>query len=372
MASFRREVEKRRIFLVAAALALGATVIGLVFQALLGSDQTAPERVTQSTLPENTQTLSEALSDRSTSAPLISSESRVSAGLPSESTRESTEPTSSANTQVVPIPIPGRLLPLFEGNDGRFEDRTTAHAQLEAEPRESAWATFNETEIANFLGDKLDSQNFEILSLQCRTQMCEVLLVGYGEPIDGGPRHTAVDSFYASVMVPELVEAPWFGFTGMELAFEPLDSGAVGLQLVLRQSSELVEGQATISNGENPAISDSANDLSERVPSEDAVVQSIPIPVELEELFGRNNDWSEFHERLEREPDNLSWSTFIEGQIAEYFDSLPGFVGHDLLLAECRTSSCEIQLMIPYASNPGSSLTAGTWIVVTGLLIRSL
>jgi len=245
------------------------------------------------------------------------------------------------DVEVDRIPIPEQLISLFEPGS----DSAEVHEQLEREPEEPIWATFNETEILGFLSRNPSLSEFEVLSLECRSRTCEVLMIGYGEMVDGRPYNTAVHTLFDEVL-PSIGDEYWFDFTGANLVWDDLDSAAVGFQFIL-QRNELDDGSG-VPVSEGGPDSGRTDSVSVLAPSESQSVNvnSIPIAEAFAGLFESNREWAEFHERLEREPDDLSWSTFMEAQLIEFFNGNPSFAELSPLMIECRTSSCEIQAVM--------------------------
>lgn len=347
MPLFTEKLRRGRFLPVVAVVTVAAVITSLCVRALLesGQQQSEPRTGVDAT------TGSEIRPDELSPTPVSSSVSSNDAGDASSASPPADDAVASDESgpfdpeaETVPIPVPGRLVPWFEDD----EARSSAHAQLEAERREPVWATFNETMLANFLRDNLDSQNFELLSLECRSQTCEVLLTGYGQLIDGGPRHTAADAFVSTVL-PLLPETAWFNFTDADVSYEVIDSGAVGIHFILHENPQATAANdLPVDGSADSSTENSVQDSVEDGQSGNALVGAIPVADELAPLLQQNAEWAEFHQRLEREPENLSWSIFMEDQIAEFFASRPDLAGHELLLAECRTRSCEVQLTVPY------------------------
>lgn len=237
-----------------------------------------------------------------------------------------------------PIPIPPRLTPLFD--DG--EDWSAAHAEIEQEPREPAWATFNEQGIQNFLSSNPALAEYEILSLECRTRTCEVLLVGHGEAGVEITENSAVRTLFEELF-PAIGDQAWFEFTGASINFDELDSGAVGFQLILARED------AGVDSG-TPDGDPSGDGGGRRLDTLPEAENPIQLPPELTQLLESDDAWAEFHARLERESEDLSWSTFMEGRIAEYMGSVPELAELAVLTIECRSVSCEMQAI---ADGPG-------------------
>lgn len=69
----------------------------------------------------------------------------------------------------------------------------------------------------------------------------------------------------------------------------------------------------------------------------------IPFLEEMAEMF--EGPMGELHAEVESESADVSWSEYMEAQFMDYFNSKPALANFNILLVECRTTSCEVQAM---------------------------
>ncbi len=69
----------------------------------------------------------------------------------------------------------------------------------------------------------------------------------------------------------------------------------------------------------------------------------IPFLEDMAEMF--EGPMGERHAEVESESADVSWSEYMEAQFMDYFNSKPALANFNILLVECRTTSCEVQAM---------------------------
>ncbi len=103
----------------------------------------------------------------------------------------------------------------------------------------------------------------------------------------------------------------------------------------------------TASEGEDGAVADSNRN-------------EIPVPQELAGLLDEGGRMAQLHRQVENEAEELSWSTYMEAQIAGYLNQKLALSELSIPLIECRTTLCEVQV-IGYGDSPMQS-----WMNATG------
>lgn len=140
-----------------------------------------------------------------------------------------------ANSSPVPV-LPGIEL------RGHME---VLHEQLEQEARDESWAHSMESELYNyFLANGQDlASNFGVPNVVCRSTLCEVQVVGYGE---------GSHEIWQSV-TSDLESQPWATeIIEVRLGGNPIGPDSEGLILVIRKAladsttQDIVEAVATI------------------------------------------------------------------------------------------------------------------------------
>jgi len=88
----------------------------------------------------------------------------------------------------------------------KFDWLQSARAALDSEPKDEAWAYFNEQAISQFLFAHADFVGFDVEYIECRTTKCQIRVAGYDEST--GPTWQKI--------LYEMYQEPWaeFGQTG--------------------------------------------------------------------------------------------------------------------------------------------------------------
>jgi hypothetical protein len=73
--------------------------------------------------------------------------------------------------------------------------------------------------------------------------------------------------------------------------------------------------------------------------------ERVDVPQPLVPLIETSVQVYDLHRRLEREPTDLSWSSYIEPLLAEYLANIDGADAIDIAGIACRTSLCEVQII---------------------------
>jgi hypothetical protein len=225
--------------------------------------------------------------------------------------------------------IPANLLPMFERNGGLAE----FHARLSAEAEDPLWAAQVETKINDFLS-QLDHTRFNVLSVECRSTMCEILAEGFGAGSDKEWLRAFTPLFESDV--PE----EWFGGDGLaSCGWADLGTDVFGLSCTFAQASP------------DAAPEDSGARFSLDAPHEPGVqAQAVAVDELLADLIETDQSLYDLHRELEREVIDYSWSEFIETQLVDYFASRPGIDASNIAGLECRASLCEVQILMPSES----------------------
>jgi hypothetical protein len=243
---------------------------------------------------------------------------------------------SGAGDRYVPIPVPAELAAAFERDEGlrRF------HEALEREPEDAAWATATERQLADFIGESFDLSEFIVHLIECRSQSCEVLVTGYGE-----------DAFRTWVNgMSVLFESESFGDGGDSdyragCGGGDLGPGVFALNCTFTQADSVP--------GDAPA--DEAFSLD--APYDDGVMaERVSVPDMLVPLIEAKPEVYELHRQLEIEHTDIGWSDFIETQIIDHFAEIPELESLTVLGVECRTTLCEVQIVMEDPSEFGDWL----------------
>ena len=238
----------------------------------------------------------------------------------------------STGNSYEPIPVPGDFTEIVE-RDGRLSE---FHERLEREPRDPEWALPLERELEEFLNELLDPSLIVVKLIECRSDSCEILAVGYGE-------HVTKEWFEMSRALYEAgVLEKWFeteepGQFNGGCGSMDLGPGVVGLVCEFSRTAS----QAT----EEDSATAGPFSLTAPYP-EDVTFTPIPVPDDFVSLFENDADVYNFHRALQAETVDHSWAPFIESQIAEHFSTAPEFSVIDFHHVECRMIRCEVQLTI--------------------------
>ncbi len=120
------------------------------------------------------------------------------------------------------IPVPEELAGLLD-EGGRMAQ---LHEQLEAEAEELSWSTYMEAQLAGYLSQKLALSELSIPLIECRTSMCEVQVIGYGDsPMQSWMNATG-----------DMRAQPWYEFADVSIGTRQVAPGIMGLMLVLQRA----------------------------------------------------------------------------------------------------------------------------------------
>jgi len=272
--------------------------------------------------------------------------------IPDDAGDDAVEQLTADAVDIVPIPIPEELAAWFARN----EERTESHKRLEREPEEPIWATFMETSLLGFLANQPALAGFTILSAVCRSHSCEVLGTRPGTAFtETGPTPDALTWIEA---FSEMENQPWIDF---ELAggstFSDLRTGDVVLFISFHDAAFAVENAGSTEDLAGEIIGSDTATKGDDAMSDAPEFTEIPIADLFSEFFESDAKLAEFHEELQREPDDPGWSIAMEANILDFFRRNPSLSELSLLLVECRSTACEVQA-VDYDTSPGLSPAA--------------
>lgn len=120
------------------------------------------------------------------------------------------------------IPVPEELAGLLD-EGGRMAQ---LHRQLESEAEELSWSPYMEAQIAGYLSQKPALAEFSIPLIECRTTLCEVQVIGYGEsPMQNWMNATA-----------DMRAQPWYEFADSSIGVQQVVPGIIGLMVVMQRA----------------------------------------------------------------------------------------------------------------------------------------
>ncbi len=100
------------------------------------------------------------------------------------------------------------------------------HARVESEAVELSWSTYMEAQIAGYLNQRLALSEVSIPLIECRTTLCEVQVIGYGEsPMQSWTNSTG-----------DMRAQPWFDFANVSVGTQQVAPGIIGLMLVMQRA----------------------------------------------------------------------------------------------------------------------------------------
>jgi hypothetical protein len=229
---------------------------------------------------------------------------------------------------VVRIPIPAELAEWYERDSGKME----FHEWLERLPRDSVWADSVETDFRDFINSKSELLNIRVLSIECRTNACEILAIGYEESAFRTWMEGMSELFADDTWLQDRFEGSGeAGCGGGQMA-----PGIVALGCTF-QARELEAEQLD----DVDEIGDTL--LTEPAGAEAEDLDQIPLSEAMARLREGDREYAEIHQQMERESTDYSWSVFMETQLTEYLTSLPSLTDTSIVMVRCRTSFCEIQ-----------------------------
>ena len=226
------------------------------------------------------------------------------------------------------IPIPAELAEWYARDSKKVE----FHEWLEREPRDAVWADSVEADLGDFINSKPDLLDIKVLLIECRTNACEILAIGYGDSAFRTWMEGMSELFTDETWLQERFEGP--GEAGCGGGLMAPGIFALGCTFQARElEAEQPDNVEEIGDTPPTDISGAeANDL-DRIPISEAMIR----------LRESDRDYAEVHQQMESEPTDYSWSVYMETQLTEYFTSLPGLPNISIVMVACRTSFCEIQ-----------------------------
>lgn len=121
---------------------------------------------------------------------------------PKKAAENSRSSSSTAPAGAVPVKTPGELIARFTVDDPTqvFQPESVRyHEAVAAEPIDPNWGPIAESQLGTFLRDQL-TPNYEFISTDCRTDLCELNLVG--------PSTGSSDAFSAALK--QMEKQPWW------------------------------------------------------------------------------------------------------------------------------------------------------------------
>ncbi len=129
---------------------------------------------------------------------------------------------AAADSNTNEIPVPQELAGLLD-EGGRMAQ---LHRQVEREAEELSWSTYMEAQIAGYLSQKLALSELSIPLIECRTTLCEVQVIGYGE----SPMQSWINS------TGDMRAQPWYDFANVSIGTQQVAPGIIGLMLVMQRA----------------------------------------------------------------------------------------------------------------------------------------
>ena len=91
---------------------------------------------------------------------------------------------------------------MLKDSGGNSGGRATQHAELEAEPEDDSWSYFMEQSITIFLSQHRNADLFSVFSIECRTTLCEIQVIGFDQSTSPDWQRVLFD----------LTQQPWYDF----------------------------------------------------------------------------------------------------------------------------------------------------------------
>lgn len=255
-----------------------------------------------------------------------------------ERTGASSESIDVEEEEVVRIPIPVELESWFGSDPSMLE----FHENLEREPRDPEWAQQLEAEFRDFINSRPNLLDIKVLSVECRSSSCEILAVGYGD-----------DSFrmWLTEMSELFVEDTWLKERFGEGPGEAGCGGGNIVPGVMGLNCEFRSGEPEVAAIDTAEESSTEFLIAESPEAESNAGNRIPVPQGMVALLETDGDLTDLHLRMEGEPTDHSWSVYMEDQMTEYLLSRPALDSSSIVLVECRTTLCQIQVIMEDGSS---------------------
>lgn len=282
----------------------------------------------------------------SASSPNATDESSDSGGQldAASASAQTDEAFKSASNDYEPIPWPAEFAESAENQN----PITEFHQRLEREPEDPDWALPIERAFADLLGELLDPSLVAVKLIECRSDSCEILAVGYGD--ESGKEwfkfvQTLIESGKVEQWFDESGDGRFYANCGVAL----IEPGISGLNCQFSKTA--LQSEETSNTGP----------FSLTAPYPDGVdFTLVPVPDDFVRLFETNAEVYDFHRALQAEAVDHSWAPFVESQITEHFSTIPELESVIYHHIECRMTRCEVQLTIPDAS------TGLAWVLELG------
>ncbi len=127
-----------------------------------------------------------------------------------------------AESSAASIPVPQELAGLLD-EGGRMAQ---LHRRIENEAEELSWSTYMEAQIAGYLNRKLPLTELSVPLIECRTTLCEVQVIGYGE--------SPMQSWM--IATEDMRAQPWYEFGEVSIGTLQVAPGIIGLMLVMQRA----------------------------------------------------------------------------------------------------------------------------------------
>jgi len=229
-----------------------------------------------------------------------------------------------------PIPLPDEFAGMAEA-EGPISE---FHKNLEREPEDPEWALPLEHELADLLNELLDPSLVAVKLIECRSDSCEILAVGYGEQA----RKEWLElpqALYESGMLEKWFNPDGTGQFNGGCGAAEIGPGITGLNCQFSRADP------------QPPDTGDTGPFSLTAPYPDGVEFTLaPVANEFVPLFETNSEVYDFHRNLQTEAVDHSWAPFVENQIIEHFSAIPELESVNYHHIECRMTRCEVQLTI--------------------------
>jgi hypothetical protein len=321
-----------RIALLIAALILVVLAMSILDRvAQRGEESTAPGTGDDAPAGANAARDSEPSTVAGVGATTAAAESQdatgAAAGGPKASEDGVTQAADGADDLFAAIAIPADLAEWFEHN----EDAAAFHSKLEHEPEDPLWAARLEDFFGDHINSTLDPSKYRVLSLECRSQSCEILAMGYGDDALRGWMTSFSQLFESEDDLKAIVGGPGRASCGGG----DLAPGMTALNCTFARAE--------------PAPADTGPPETFRLDApyaEGVTVDRVNVPDSVASAIESNRELYDLHRRLEGEQTDFGWSNYLEPQIRNYLEDLPSANSLTVLDVVCRTTLCEVQLLV--------------------------
>lgn len=224
------------------------------------------------------------------------------------------------------IPIPPEFSEIFASDP----ELAARHARLESEIEDPVWALRLEQYLRDLFDSSPDATALRVLSLECRSVNCEILVVGYGEDALRQWGAVAISLGEEDSRFEEIVGGP--GEIGCGIG--EVAAGIVSFLCHLARTQALQTEPV-------PAAR-----LSVNAPHPEGVsVEPVAVADGVLEVIESNRGLYDLHRRLERETTDFSWANYSRQVIEEFLGGRGTDGGISTLSVDCRATLCEVQMM---------------------------